>query len=156
MIHGVSEGGGGVDCGKYLAARRFDIRLEPFDLALSCRVRHLLRHTCRQRGIAFGVRAGRSLPPAVQFEAGRFAAGVEGADLSLDVGSRGVELLDLGAVKDLLLLQPADFKLAGVRRFPGACRLAVGFCQLEAKALQRRLEFREPSTRQGLALAGFR
>ena len=69
VLHGVPQRRRGVDRGEHLAARRLDVRLEPFDLALRGDIRRFLGRERRGRLVAFGT--GARAPP----RAGRRARG---------------------------------------------------------------------------------
>ena len=153
VLHGVPQGRRGVHRGEHLAARRLDVGLEPFDLALGRDVGGFLGGERRGRGVALGAGAEGRLAARVELEAGRLLPGVERAHFGVDLGRRGRQLLDLLAVEGNLLLETADLHLARVGGLARRGGLAVGLHELEAQPFERRFELGEPGRGRRLALA---
>ena len=129
-----------VDGGKHLAARRLDVGLEAFDMPLEICIGGFLGQQRLRRRVPFGNRTRRCLIPACKLQPRRFAPGVEGPHFCVNIRHRRRQRFDLLFVERNLLLQAADFQLAGVRGFAGRGRPAIRFRQIEAQPFKRGLE----------------
>ena len=156
VLHGMPQRGRRVDGREHFAARAFDVRLEPFNLALRGDIRGFLGRERGRRRVALGSGSTGRLAARFELEPGRLLTGVERAHFGLDLGRGMRQLFDLLAVERDLLLQPADFQLAGVSGFAGRGRLPIGLHQLQPQPLERRFELGQSGRSSGLTLAGAR
>ena len=115
VLERVAQRGRGVERREHLAARRFDVGFEPFDLAVRRLVGVRLRRQRRRRAVAFGVRLGRPIAARCQRQTRGFAARFQPFELGGDVRRPRLERLHLLAVERDLLLLAGDGELARVR-----------------------------------------